>query len=299
MNRRLRTLAVILVVNFAVASGAHAQRSVKTPAPAAARKAAHVAVQEFSFHSDSLGREMKYMAILPQGYAESARHYPVLYLLHGWNGDYTNWVKLTNVVADAKPYPFIIITPNAGNSWYINSNVNPQERVEDYIIRDLLREVDQRLRTIASPHRRAIAGLSMGGYGAVLYALKHSDLFQMAGSISGAFDGPVGIESVLPQLQPSLLSSYGPMGDPSRAANDVYTLAASSATSLPYLVLECGSADLLLPSNRRFVEILAAQKIAYEYHESPGAHTWSFWDGSLPLLLEAVKKRIGQKEQSN
>lgn len=294
MTRRLRSLAVILIVNLVIASGALAQRPAKPSPPPATRKTAHVEVQEFSFHSEALGREMKYMAILPQDYARSSRRYPVLYLLHGWNGDRTNWVKLTNLVADAKPYPLIIITPDAGNSWYIDSNVSPQERVEDYIIRDLLREVDGRLRTFASPQRRAIAGLSMGGYASMLYALKHPDLFAMAGSISGAFDGPVGIETVLPQLQPSLLASFGPIGDPSRTENDVYTLAASTTTNLPYLVLECGSADLLLPSNRKFVEILAARMIAYEYHELPGAHTWSFWDHSLPLLLESVQKHIGQ-----
>ena len=246
-------------------------------------------VQERAFQSRALGQQMRYLAVLPPGYNASARRYPVLYLLHGWAGDYRNWVTMTNLVADCERYPMIVITPDARNSWYVNS---PQERFQDYVTQDLIADVDAHWRTIASPHRRAVAGLSMGGYGAVLLTLKHPGLFAMAGSVSGAFEGPIGIEKVMPVLQESVDRAYGPAASPSRAENDVYALAGRAPVVSPYLFVECGSQDPFLPANRRFAELLSAHNLAYEYHEYPGGHTWKLWDQSLSLLLEAVAQRI-------
>lgn len=236
---------------------------------------------------------MHYMIILPLGYDHSQQRYPVLYLLHGWAGDYKNWVTLTNLVGYSRNYSMIIVTPDAQNSWYVNSATVPADRFEDYIVNDLIREVDTRWRTIASPHRRSMAGLSMGGYGSILFGLKHSDMFAMVASVSGAFDGPVGIERVMPVLRESTDRAYGPVESATRTENNLYSLLAKSAPSkVPYLFLECGSQDPLLPSNRKLVEQLSSEKFAYEYHEYPGAHTWQFWDHSLPLMLEVIATRI-------
>jgi putative tributyrin esterase len=232
-----------------------------------ASKAISPPLQEQTFHSKALDRDMHYLAVLPAGYNNSQQRYPVLYLLHGWAGDYTNWVKLTKLVEYSRRYPMIIITPDAQNSWYVNSATVPADRFEDYIINDLIREVDTRWRTIASPDRRAIAGLSMGGYGSVLFGLKHSESFAAVGSVSGRTDN---------DIYPLLYSA----------------LAKTGGVSIPYFFLECGSQDPLLPSNRKFVEELSSKNVSYEYHEYPGAHTWEFWDQSLPLMLEVIAARI-------
>jgi S-formylglutathione hydrolase FrmB len=236
---------------------------------------------------------MHYMVVLPVDYDNSQQRYPVLYLLHGWAGDYTNWVKLTNLVEYSRRYPMIIVTPDAQNSWYVNSAAVPGDRFEDYITSDLIHEIDSRWRTIASPHRRSIAGLSMGGYGSILFGLKHPGLFAVVGSVGGAFDGPAGIEHVMPDLRESTDRAFGAAGSPTRVDNDIYSLLAKAdLTSIPYLFLECDSQDPLLPSNRKFVEDLSSKNVPYEYHEYPGAHTWEFWDKSLPMMLEVIATHI-------
>jgi S-formylglutathione hydrolase FrmB len=236
---------------------------------------------------------MHYMIVLPADYNGSQQRYPVLYLLHGWAGDYTNWISLTNLVGYSRSYPMIVVTPDARNSWYVNSSTIAQDRFEDYIVGDLIREIDAHWRTIASPHRRAIAGLSMGGYGSVLFGLKHFDLFAIVGSVSGAFDGPLGIEKVLPELRESTDRAFAGPENVARSVNNVFSLVEKvEAPKLPYLFIECGSKDSLLPSNRKLVDELAARNILYEYHEYTGAHTWEFWDNSLPMMLKVIATRI-------
>jgi putative tributyrin esterase len=256
-------------------------------------KASSPRVQEKIFHSKELDRDMHYMVVLPVDYAYSQRRYPVVYLLHGWAGDYTNWVKLTRLIKYSRRYPIIIVTPDAQNSWYVNSATVPGDRFENYIVNDLIREIDSRWRTIASPDHRSIAGLSMGGYGSVLFALKHPGMFAVVGSVSGAFDGPAGVEHTMPDLRESTDRAFGANGSATRGENNVNSLLAKAErSSIPYFFLECGSQDPLLPSNRKFVEELSSKKASYEYHEYPGAHTWEFWDNSLPMMLKVIAERI-------
>jgi putative tributyrin esterase len=283
---RVALVSVILLTQFAVAQ-AHTRNAV---APR---------VQEKIFHSKELDRDMHYMVILPADYDRWERRYPVLYLLHGWAGDYTNWVKLTKLVEYSNRYSIIIVTPDAGNSWYVNSATVPGDRFADYITNDLIHEIDSRWRTMASQNRRAIAGLSMGGYGSVLFGLTHPDLFAAVGSVSGALDGPTGVEHVMPNLRESTDLAFGTAGSSTRIDNNIHLLAPKAdSSSLPYLFLECGSQDPLLASNRQFVQELSSKDVPYEYHEYPGAHTWEFWDSSLPMMLEVIAKRILPGKQS-
>ena len=262
--------------------------------PAAPAQGATVnTVARCMFFSAALQRNMPYQVVLPVHYATDGASYPVLYLLHGWQGDETNWIQLTQLVALASRYPLIVVLPRAENSWYVNSATVAQNRFADFIANDLIAEVEHRFRVLPAPGSRAIAGLSMGGYGAILTALKRPGTFAFIGSISGAFDGPSGIERVMPQLKPSTDAAFGAMDSRTRRENNIDLLLAQadpSATS--YLFLECGAADPLLESNRRVVRALSQRGMAYEYHELPGAHTWPFWNQSLPGLLEVLAARL-------
>jgi S-formylglutathione hydrolase FrmB len=254
-------------------------------------------IERRSFFSAALQRQMRYEVVLPAAYASGQQRYPVLYLLHGWQGDETNWISLTHLVEVASRYALIIVTPQAVNSWYVNSATNPADRYADYIADDLIAEIDGRYRTIASSHQRAIAGLSMGGYGALLLTLRHPDLFGFAGSISGAFAGPSGIEHVLPELKPSTDEAFGPPGSATRKENDLDTLIeGADPAKTPHMFLECGTSDPLLPSDRHIAAELSSRGFTYEYHELPGAHTWSFWDNSVPPLLDAVSRTLHLEE---
>jgi putative tributyrin esterase len=250
-------------------------------------------VQDRTFHSKSLDREMHYLIVLPVGYDKSQQRYPVFYLLHGWAGDYRNWVTLTRLVKYSQPYPMVIVTPDAQNSWYVNSATVPADRFEDYIAGDLVREIDAHWRTVASPQSRSIAGLSMGGYGSVLFGLKHPGSFAAVGSVSGALDGPAGVEKVMSDLRESTDRAYGPPDSATRVENNIYSLLAKADRSqIPYLFLECGSEDPFLSSNRKIAAALSSKNVSYEYHEYPGAHSWEFWDSSLPMMLKVIAARM-------
>ncbi len=144
-------------------------------------------LREESVQSAALGRAMKYRVLLPTDYDGSQRRYPVLYLLHGLGGDYKDWTTRTNVAEYSRTLPLIIVMPDGENSWYTNAANVPADRFEDYILTDLLADVAGKYRTINSRHGRTIAGLSMGGYGALKMALKRPGTFAVAGSFSGAF----------------------------------------------------------------------------------------------------------------
>ncbi len=254
-------------------------------------------IERRSFFSAALQRQMRYEVVLPTAYASGEQRYPVLYLLHGWQGDETNWISLTHLVEVASRYALIIVTPQAVNSWYVNSATNSVDRYADYIADDLIAEIDGHYRTIATAHERAVAGLSMGGYGALLLTLRHPGFFGFTGSISGAFAGPSGIEKVMRELKPSTDEAFGPPGSATRKENDLDTLIeGADPAKTPYMFLECGTSDPLLPSDRHVVAELSARGFAYEYHELPGAHTWSFWDNSVPPLLDALSRTLHLEE---
>jgi putative tributyrin esterase len=292
MRSPAKTLYIALMLLMVVLPLESSAQQVK-----AVRAASGDIVEQHSFFSAALQRQMRYDIVLPARYASGQQRYPVLYLLHGWQGDETNWVKLTHLVELASRYALIIVTPEAANSWYVNSATNPADRYADSIAADLITEIDGHYRTIASSHQRAIAGLSMGGYGALLLTLRHPDLFSFAASISGAFGGPSGVEHVLPQLKPSTDQAFGPPESPTRKENDLDTLiAAADPAKTPYMLLDCGTADPLLPSNRHVIDELWSRGIGYEYHELPGAHTWSFWDSSLPNLFDVLSRKLHLEE---
>ncbi|HEX5869493.1 MAG TPA: alpha/beta hydrolase-fold protein [Longimicrobium sp.] len=126
------------------------------------------------------------VVVLPVGYHASARRYPVLYLLHGHDGGHRNWLDRTNLLAHTARLPLIIVLPDAGNSWYTNSFARPEERFEEYVAREVPAFIDLHFRTLTYREARYVAGLSMGGYGALKLGLKYPGRFSLAGSFSAA-----------------------------------------------------------------------------------------------------------------
>lgn len=229
------------------------------------------------------------VVVLPTGYDESARLYPVLYLLHGHGGGHRNWLERTNLLAHTARIPVIVVLPDAGNSWYTNSFARPEERFEEYVAREVPAFIDQNFRTLSYREARYVAGLSMGGYGALKLGLKYPGRFSLAGSFSAA---PLVAGDT---SSPTLRDVFGPAGSAARAENDLLALVRDArGTEASYFYVDCGTADPLLPGNRTFVQAMAARPLAYEYHEVPGAHTWEFWDRRLPVFLRLVEERIAR-----
>jgi putative tributyrin esterase len=158
----------------------------------------------------------------------------------------------------------------------------------------MLREVEGRFPVRKTREGRAIAGLSMGGFGAVNVALRHAEVFAIAASMSGALDTMRATSVFAPEAaQPHLVSLLGPADGPARRDNDVYQLAATAPmTALPYLYLDCGTSDPWLAVNREFAQLLASRGIAHEFHEPPGGHDFDYWDRQIEAVLTLAAKRL-------
>jgi putative tributyrin esterase len=270
--------------------GAAKKKSVSQPKPSLPPT---VTVKDRTFASRSLGREAKYRVVLPANYGSTSHRYPVLFLLHGVFGGFENWETLTDVTRYAGASEIIIVTPDAANSWYVNSATEPLQRYEDFIIQDLIPDVDEAFRTLRSSHRRAIAGLSMGGYGALKFAIKYPSTFDFAGSISGAFNGSYDLDAQREDLRDDLLKAFGPAGSSTRRENDIFEiLRKADPKQLPYLYLDCGTGDEFCDVNRRLTAALRECGARYEYHEVPGDHSWQYWDQRIATLLPIVSKMI-------
>ena len=249
-------------------------------------------IHDARFHSVALGREMSCRIYLPHDYPATTARYPVLYLLHGIYGTFENWDQLTRLSVYAAGMNWIIVMPDAGNSWYANSVTVPEDRFEDYIAHDLIAQIDTRYRAITERHGRAIAGLSMGGYAAMKLALRNPSRFAFAGSLSGAFDAARNLDVQVAEFAPKLLEVFGEAGSPARSHNDLFLLLAQApASDLPYLYLACGEDDGFVSVNREFVADLSARHVLCEYHETPGGHDWVYWDREIKPLLDALQKR--------
>jgi putative tributyrin esterase len=251
-----------------------------------------IVVKDSVFHSASLDRDMRYRTLLPRDYEDGAR-FPVLYLLHGIYGDYLNWDTRTGLENYAQNLHLLIVMPDADDSWYTNSATLPGDKFEDYVAKDLISEIDKKYRTIRDRHGRAVAGLSMGGYGALKLAIKYPELFGFAGSLSGALNAAQNLDSLRPEFRTKLLEVFGSAGSRTRDEGDVFLLLNSPHESpYPYFYFACGTEDFFLETNRAFALQLASRKITYEYHETPGGHTWEYWDRALRPMLQALYRMV-------
>ena len=289
-------LLAVLALHIPAQSGPAKTPVVRAAAPPVQQPAATVRLREESVHSAALGREMKYRVLLPEGYDSSLRRYPVLYLLHGLGGNYRDWTTRSNLADYTRSLPLIVVMPDGENGWYTNA-MDGSARVEDYIFTDLPADVVQKFRTINSRYGRAIAGLSMGGYGALKMALKRPSAFAVVGAFSGAFEvtRPGRLERLIGAAESERITRiFGPPDSATRKENDVFTLAAAMKPSAaPFVYVDCGIADNeLIAANREVASALHKAGVAYEYHEVAGGHTWDYWDRQVRAFLPVLMKRM-------
>lgn len=280
LNRYLRSLLLILVLLIAIAAYYyHLQNAVR--------------FEVVQFKSNLVGKVLPYGVVLPPGYGlitSRRSRYPVLYLLHGWSGDYNSWINQTALLQYAAEYQMIIITPEGGNGWYTDSATAASDQYETYVMRELIADVDSRFRTIADRRGRSIAGLSMGGFGALKFGFKHPEKFSFAASMSGALDATVRTDDA------SIMQAFAESDSSARKTNDLPRLArefpADRQALLPYLYLDCGTEDPWLASNRDFSHILLERKIVHEYRQLPGSHVWTYWDRQVREVMRIAADRM-------
>jgi S-formylglutathione hydrolase FrmB len=230
--------------------------------------------------------------VLPANIA-AGQKFPVVYLLHGGGGGFHDWSNYSDIARYAE-HGLILVMPEGNSSYYTNSVEHPHDRYEDYIVHDLIADVEQRFPAMAGRAHRAIVGMSMGGFGAVVLALKHPDLFVFAGGLSSALDvpsRPFSIKRVGQWRQYAAI--FGAWKSQSRRESDPYVLVRSAdPAKAAYLFLTCGEQEGLLAVNKRFVSMLQARHFQYEFHTAPGGHDWNEWDQRIPDLIASLQQRL-------
>jgi S-formylglutathione hydrolase FrmB len=229
-------------------------------------------------HSAAMARDIKAVVVKPADYS-SSKKFPVLYLLHGFSGNYSDWIlKVPAITKLADEYHMVIVCPD-GNfaGWYYDSPMSKDWQYETYVGTELVNWVDKHYATIANRSGRAITGLSMGGHGAMYIAFKHQDTFGAAGSMSGALDirpfpDAFGIEQVLGKY-----SQYPERWEKNSVINMVYLLKPNSLA----ITFDCGYDDFLYQVNLAFHQELLMRKIPHDFTVRPGAHTWEYWGNSI------------------
>lgn len=342
MSRSLRVLTGLLGLAAACSSAAATTRG--GPAvPAASsryllgpdRGAVHVDV----VHSDALGMDKRVAVYLPPSYdGNPARRYPVVVYLHGLFGSETDWLSkggldaVADSLARAGAGEAILVMPDGDDGWWTDWAVESSyescadtlrtedparycvrnHRYEDWIARDLVAYVDAHYRTRADRAHRGIAGLSMGGVGALTLALRHPDLFSAAMSHSGVVSvlldasnpftaparyvsSPDSVRAPATSWKARLLMALGPSRQrwveyqPAHIAGELRRRGAT----VPAIRFDCGTEDALLAENRALHWELQRLDIPHEYGEWPGAHSWRYWHDRSPAGLAWMLARVG------
>jgi len=283
LNSFRKTLAAALAI-----------ASVSASAPAADPAAAGQAVTEgLKLRSKVLGQDVAYAVYVPPDYASSLRRYPVVYLLHGYTDDESGWIQFGEVglaadraiVAREIP-PMIIVMPDGGVSWYVNDSAD-KVRWEDMFVQELIPHIDATFRTRPAREFRGIAGLSMGGWGTLVHALRHPELFSACAAFSAAVwpdEEIAGMkqdtwDKVLGPVFGAGLAGQGRLTPRFREINPLdlaRSLPEDSLKKVRYYI-DCGDDDFLIRGNCALHLLLADRKIPHEFRVRDGGHAWTYW----------------------
>ncbi len=245
-------------------------------------KAYSAEVDTLSVHSEAMGKDIKTVVITPAHYAD-VDSLPVVYLLHGYSGNYADWVNKAPAIKNlADHYGLVIVCPDGGyGSWYWDSPVDASFKYETFVAKELVAWVDTHYKTI--PHRdgRAITGLSMGGHGALYLAMRHLDVFGAAGSTAGGVDiRPFPLNWDMAKRLGSY-SEYPGRWDEYTVVNQLHRL----TPGILALIIDCGTSDFFYGVNERLHQKLLDRNIPHTYITGPGAHNWDYWQQSIPYQL--------------
>lgn len=245
-------------------------------------RAGHLDTLEIS--SPSMQKVIRCLVITPDNYTVSEKTYPVLYLLHGWSGNYAGWLTdAPQLRQHADTYQMILVCPDGGyDSWYLDSPVDSTMRYETHISKEVVDRIDVDYRTIRSPAGRAIAGLSMGGHGALLLAIKHPDVFGAAGSMAGGLD-----------FRPFKKNDWDlkrVLGNPKDfwnnwEENSVVNLLHRLKGQKTPLIIDCGIGDFFLETNRNVHCCLLKMNYPHDYTERPGEHNQEYWGHAVDFQI--------------
>ncbi len=249
------------------------------------------------FSQDTLLVNAKYiphtdttLVFQPKDYSP-AKSYPLLFMLHGWSGNYAQWNEIVNLDSVATADGFIIVCPDGFyNSWYINSPVKKNSQFETFFFKNLVPEIFKKYNI--DRKNIFITGLSMGGHGAIYLFLRHPNFFRSAGSTSGILD----ITAFPNNWQ---LSEYlGPYSTNKKRwekFSDIYLLKNFKEKNKK-IIVDCGTEGFAFKVNKAFDDSCKAKGIKIGFFTSPGVHNGAYWRKSIPGHFEFFKNIAGSKE---
>lgn len=256
-----------------------------------------------SLSSKITGYDVNYSVYLPPCYDSSERAYPVLYLLHGYSDNETAWIQFGEVnhsadkaIEEGSIPPMIIVMPNAKVTWYVN-NHDGSDRYEDMFIEEFIPQVEKQYRIRSQRDYRAVSGLSMGGNGSLVYAIKHPDVFGACAAFSAAVYTNDEMKHHLAKgnkdwFQP-IYGELNKKGDLPQHWMDNNILNILEKQPLKDIkrvrfYIDCGDDDFLYKGNAALHVLMRNKKIKHEYRIRDGAHNWTYWRTNIIHGLQFV-----------
>jgi S-formylglutathione hydrolase FrmB len=228
-------------------------------------------------------KDISVVIIKPSNYKKSGKRFPVLYLLHGYSGNYRQWISIApQLKSKVDELGMLVVCPDGGfSTWYFDSPVDSSSRYDSFISGELLSYIDKNYKTIADRKHRGITGLSMGGHGGLYLSLQHKNVFGAAGSMSGGVD-------IRPF--PNNWDLKKRLGDTVCCKENwekytVINLADNLKNDELQIIFDCGLDDFFLEVNRNLHKKLSNMKIDHDYIERPGGHNNAYWKNSIDYQL--------------
>ena len=254
-------------------------------------------VDTVRIYSPAMQKSFNCVVITPQTYKKK-KAFPVVYLLHGHGGSYSNWIKrVPELSAHADQYQTIIVCPDGtASSWYYDSPVDSSMKFETYIAKEVPAYIDTHYRTIKDRKARAITGLSMGGHGGLFLGFRHAGFFGACGSMSGALV----IDSLGKRINIDKRLGDAPVNRSDYEKFSVmYEMEHYPKDSLA-IILDCGTEDFLVEMSRTAHKKMLALKIPHDYIERPGKHDWKYWATAIEFQLLYIRnyfdRMLGQQK---
>lgn len=261
-----------------------------------------ITLEGLSIKSAILGREMKYSVYLPFDYKTSNRNYPILYMLHGLGDDDSGWIQFGEIafyadkaIASGTTSPMVIIMPDGLRSFYVNS-ADGKTKYQDYFLKELMPAVENIYRIRKSQRFRAIAGLSMGGYGALNYAIKRPDLFCAAAPLSAAVFTDDEIQNLDDNAYADLAANIYGSGlkaknriNANNQQNSILKMIELTPTDSLKKVswfFDCGDSDFLINGNMAIHAAFKNKGVNHDFKIRSGAHNWHYWRTAMPDVLK-------------
>lgn len=232
-------------------------------------------------YSKAMDKEIQITVVTPDSY-DNQRKFPVVYLLHGYSDNHRTWVERTDVEELADNYGLIVVMPDGGyDSWYFDSRIVSDYQYETFITSELIDYIDHNYHTISNRSGRAITGQSMGGHGALHSAIKHSDVFGSAGTMSGGVDIRPFPDSWNIAKRIGTYKDNPDVWENSTIINMTHLIKPNDLN----LIIDCGTEDFFYEVNCNLHKKLMDKGIPHDFYVRPGAHNWAYWRNAIKYQI--------------